>query len=142
MNARKIILLDFYGDDLYSYDLIKKSFTLMNKNDNGEKYNGWIAFEKCGLFKKKSLTTGIFCLKGSIFFIFNDNYYKITKNFIFKRNTFYFLVWSIKIKINDSTEIYCKQWSKNIDLFAMDDFFYFVEHSMKENFQNIRSIEV
>lgn len=138
MNANKVILLDFYNETFYSYDLNTKNPTLVNTYTQKANFDGWIAFEECDLFKKKTITTGIFCINDNVFFIWNDDYYEITEKFIFERNTFYFMVWSIKIKINDSIKLYCKKWSKDIDMFSMDDFFYFLEYSSKENFLNIK----
>ncbi|ADV46923.1 hypothetical protein [Nitratifractor salsuginis] len=140
MPANNIVLSDYYSDKLYLYDLDKNVLLLLENSIKHDKFTGWVAFEKCGLFKKKIVTTGLFYLNGEVFFIWDKKYYRMNNDIAIKINDFYFLIRLVKIKINNTVDYLCKQWSKDIDPFEMDDFFYFFEYSAKHNFENIKSL--
>lgn len=134
-----IFLSDFYSNDIYKFDLETKEAKVMQKEliDKDLKINGFYCEEKCGLFKKQLFRYALYLIQNKFFFSINKSIIEIDKTFQIKRNVFFPLIIITTIKSKSFT-YKCYQWSRDIDEFLMDDFYYFLNYSFLKRFENLK----
>jgi len=138
-NANEEILLEeFYTGQFYLLEIGGLVFTKVSDDKNVKnKKQGFVSFENCGLFKKQKMTFAIFCIKEKPYILINNNLIDVYREKVKIRfDTFFPLVQKL-ILSSDGYGIECSRWSKDIDEFLMDDFFYFLEFSFKQDFNNL-----
>jgi len=101
--------------------------------------HGFVSFVKCGL-KKRDITAesiSIFCIKSYVYLCINRNIYDAN---LVEIGDFSIFVRSMYIRHRGKIVFFCKQWTRDIDDFYMDDFFYFLKYSKNHNYENILTL--
>jgi len=132
----QIYIEDFYSSEIYLLDI---NTMKLDKAEQAHAVDsiGYIAFESCGLFKKKKKIFALFCYEAKPYLLIDNRIIDIKEErlkIVF--HSFFPFIQKLTIYQNDK-KFYCKRWSKDIDEFSMDDFFYFLEFSFKQGFNNL-----
>ena len=132
----RIYLVDFYNSDIYSLDINNMKLVKVEQKVSSDSL-GYIAFESCGLFRKKQKIFAIFCYKTKPCLLIDNIIVDILGEGVqVKFNDFFPLVQELVVSW-ENMKFCCKRWSKDIDEFVMDDFLFFLRYSYKQKFQNI-----
>ena len=125
------------SEDIYQFDT--NTCELKKTKQYSRKINGFISFEKCGLIKHKSAAVplSIFCIKDKVYLCIGKNRYAANDIDI---NEFSLFIRIVNILYKGEVVFHCKQWTRDIDEFYMNDFFYFLKYSQKQNFENILAL--
>jgi len=132
----QIYIEDFYSGEIYLLDI---NTMRLDKAEQAHAVDsiGYIAFESCGLFEKKYKIFALFCYEAKPYLLIDNQIIDIKEErlkIVFR--SFLPFIQELTIYRNDK-KFYCKRWSKDIDEFSMDDFFYFLEFSFKQDFNNL-----
>lgn len=132
-----IYLEKFDTNTQYEFEI--DSCNLKQIKSFSSRINGFVSFEKCGLFKKKATThvISVFCLNEKAFLCVDNNLYDLKDVTI---RTISFFIRVITIFYRKKKIFCCIQWTKDVDEFTMNDFFYFLHYSYKNDFENITSL--
>ena len=132
-----IYLQKFDVEENYALDINNCELKKIKKY-SGE-INGFVSFEECGLRKNSTMTVplSLFCLKDKAYLCIDKNIYDADEIDI---KEFALFVRFINIKYKGEVVFHCKQRTKDIDEFYMNDFFYFLKYSQKQNFENILAL--
>lgn len=132
-----IYLQQYDAENVYRFD--PNTCEIEETNQSSKVKNGFVSFERCGLKKNDSITVplSIFCIKDKVYLCVGRNRYDANEVDI---NEFALFIRTITIKHRGEVIFRCKQWSRDIDEFNMDDFFYFLKYSKKHHYENILNL--
>lgn len=136
-NVKSDIILEDYNDNRYfKLNLLTYKATEIYDVDNIQ-INGFISFEKCGLFHKKDYIFIVYKQNSKCFLIIDDLKVSLDDIKFIKYSNFLPFIQRLQIIRKNNTIFSCQRWSKNIDEFIMDDFLYYLNFIYKNKDINL-----
>ncbi len=131
-------LKDFYNNQIYQLMVGVDQIPAIKLTGNTDCVcSGFYANETCGFFsKKKEVDFALFVEGKEVFLLCEGKIGKILgSDFSIKRTTFIPLITKIQIQ-SQAFKFKCIQWSRDVDPFFMDDFFYYLKYQVENKFEN------
>lgn len=138
MINNSFFLKDFYDSQIYQLIVSVEQVPTVKLVDNKNCVcSGFYAKETCGIFPtKKGVSLALFVDGKEVFLLCEGKIGKVlADDFSIKRTRWIPLITKIHIQSQDFNFKYV-QWSKDVDPFFMDDFFYYLKYQVEIEFEN------